>query len=117
MRLRVLVAALGILASASCLAQPVGASSAATGWTFEGTLYLWGAAMDGSVRAGELPETTVNASFSDTLKHLEAGLTARLKLLAAHESSASAAAEQADADARPTRRARAKPVRSMNMER
>lgn len=52
-----------------------------------------------------------------TREHLEAGLTARLKLLAAHASSASAAAEQADADARPTRRARAKPVRSMNMER
>ena len=59
-------------ASLPAQAQPT-AAVAGPGWTFDATLYLWGAAMDGSVRAGELPETSVDASFSDTLKHLDAG--------------------------------------------
>jgi len=43
-------------------------------WTFEGTPYLWGAAMKGDVQAGSLPRTTTDMSFSDVLDVLDFGL-------------------------------------------
>lgn len=45
-----------------------------SGWSFEFTPYLWGAAMEGSVGAGELPTMNIDMSFSDVLDHLDAGL-------------------------------------------
>ena len=73
MNFRAILIALALsAASFSAQAQPTAAATG-PGWTFDTTLYLWGAAMDGSVRAGELPKTSVDASFSDTLKHLEGG--------------------------------------------
>lgn len=73
MKLKAILIVLVALAPQVAQAQPIAAASAPSGWTFDATLYLWGAAMDGSVSAGELPEISVDASFSDTLKHLEGG--------------------------------------------
>lgn len=42
-------------------------------WTFQLAPYLWGAGQTGSVRVGRLPDTPVNADFSDILKNLKLG--------------------------------------------
>ena len=53
---------------------PGAAQAQDSGWSFELTPYLWGAAMDGSVGAGQLPSIGVDMSFSDILENLDAGL-------------------------------------------
>ena len=67
-----------ILAAAVCLApSPVAAQATAasgTGWTFDFTPYIWGAAMRGHVEAGTLPRIDIDMSFSDILHNLDAGL-------------------------------------------
>jgi opacity protein-like surface antigen len=60
-----LCAVLGLLSSPA---------RAQEGWSFELTPYLWGAAMDGSVGAGQLPTVDIDMSFSDILDNLAAGL-------------------------------------------
>jgi hypothetical protein len=50
------------------------AAAPRSGWSFDFTPYLWGAAMEGSVGAGALPTINIDMSFSDILDHLDAGL-------------------------------------------
>jgi hypothetical protein len=73
--MRTLVLGALIVASGGAHAQATAAAQG--GWSFEFTPYLWGAAMNGTVAAGELPATSVSMSFSDILDHLDAGLMGR----------------------------------------
>jgi hypothetical protein len=61
------------LGAAPATAQAQAASSRTTGWSFEFTPYLWGAAMSGSVGVGSLEDVAVDMSFSDILDNLDAG--------------------------------------------
>jgi hypothetical protein len=67
----VLLAALGLTPA---IAQAQAVASPDSGWSFEVTPYLWGAAMNGEVGAGSLPAINVDMSFSDILDNLDAGL-------------------------------------------
>lgn len=42
-------------------------------WQYELTPYLWASRMDGNVKAGPLPKTSVDMKFSDILENLDAG--------------------------------------------
>jgi opacity protein-like surface antigen len=70
---------LGALIVASGGAHAQATAPAQGGWSFELTPYLWGAAMNGTLAAGELPATSVDMSFSDILDHLDAGLMGALE--------------------------------------
>lgn len=75
MRALALAAALlGILGLAPAEARAQAAAAPGTGWTFDLTLYLWGAGMSGDVQGGSLPTIGVDMSFSDILDNLDAGL-------------------------------------------
>ena len=77
MRITTIVVSLGISAAigvASGAAQAQATAAPRSGWSFDVTPYIWGAGMDGSVGAGELPPLNVDMSFSDILEHLDAGL-------------------------------------------
>lgn len=65
----VLATAAPALAQSSTAAKP-GA------WQFKATPYLWGAGLDGSVGIGNLPASSVDASFSDLFKVLDIGVMA-----------------------------------------
>jgi hypothetical protein len=76
-RITTIVVSLGISAAigvASGAAQAQATAAPRSGWSFDVTPYIWGAGMDGSVGAGELPTLNVDMSFSDILEHLDAGL-------------------------------------------
>ena len=52
-------------------------SSSGDHWTFQLTPYLWLAGLSGTMGVSQnLPTTTVDASFGDILKHLDAGIMA-----------------------------------------
>jgi opacity protein-like surface antigen len=77
LRIATIVVPLGIAAAISASSGPAQAQASAaqqSGWSFDFTPYLWGAAMEGSVGAGELPIIDIDMSFSDILDHLDAGL-------------------------------------------
>jgi hypothetical protein len=63
--------ALALCAALGSFSSPAPAQGS---WIFEFTPYVWGAAMNGTVAAGELPATSVDMSFSDIMDHLDAGL-------------------------------------------
>ena len=69
----IVVALLLALGPMSARAQTAAAASG-SGWTFDITPYIWGAAMSGNVQAGALPRIDVHMSFSDILENLDAGL-------------------------------------------
>jgi len=74
-RTLVLAAVLAALSLAPTPARAQTATAApGTGWTFDFTPYIWGAAMSGKVEAGALPAIDVEMSFSDILDNLDAGL-------------------------------------------
>ena len=65
--------ALGLILTASIVASPAKAESAAPkqdAWQFDATPYLWGAGLNGDVKLGRLPATGVEASFSDVANAL-----------------------------------------------
>ena len=66
-------AMLATLSPAPARAQTA-AAAPGSDWTFDFTLYLWGAGMSGKVEAGTLPAIDVDMSFSDILHNLDAGL-------------------------------------------
>lgn len=47
--------------------------AAAAEWSYELTPYLWASRMDGDVKAGPLPEISVDMKFSDILENLDFG--------------------------------------------
>ena len=69
------VAALLLLASVPALAQSSSASKPGA-WEFKATPYLWAAGLDGAVGIGNLPATSVEASFSDLFGLLDMALMA-----------------------------------------
>ena len=50
------------------------AAAQQSGWQYEFTPYLWGAAMKGDVRIGNLPNVNVDMKFTDILDVLDFGL-------------------------------------------
>jgi hypothetical protein len=66
-----ILATLGLMPAA---ARAQSAGSLDSGWSFEFTPYLWGAAMSGEVAGGSLPAINVDMSFSDIVDNLDAGL-------------------------------------------
>jgi hypothetical protein len=72
--MRKLVLAVAVFFIAGAAHAQMSAAAGGEGWSFDFTPYLWGAGMDGSVQAGELPAIDVDMSFSDILDHLDTGL-------------------------------------------
>ncbi len=65
-----LLAAMAGLGTGSAMAE---GSKPADAWQYELTPYLWASRMDGNVKAGPLPKTSVDMKFSDILDNLDAG--------------------------------------------
>lgn len=68
-----LVAATAGLGAANALARE---AKSADAWHYELTPYLWASRMEGNVKAGPLPKTSVDMKFSDILDSLDAGFMA-----------------------------------------
>lgn len=65
-----LLATMAGLATGNAMAEE---AKSADAWQYELTPYLWASRMDGNVKAGPLPKTSVDMKFSDILDSLDAG--------------------------------------------